>query len=62
MDGEAWRATVHRVAKSQDTTEWLNMHAYMWKRKLQSYYEKIYKNIFMICGEGCLLERPKIQP
>ena len=24
MDRGAWRATVHEVAKEQDTTEWLN--------------------------------------
>ena len=28
MNREAWHAAVHRVAKSQDTTEWLNNNIY----------------------------------
>ena len=30
MDRGAWRATVHRVAKSRTQLKWLCMHAYIW--------------------------------
>ena len=30
MDREAWRATVHGVAKSQTRLKWLSMHAWFW--------------------------------
>ena len=31
MDREPWRAAVHGVAKSWDTTEWLNWTEMDWK-------------------------------
>ena len=31
MDRETWKATVHRVSKSQTWPEWLSMHAHTWE-------------------------------
>ena len=39
MDGEAWRATVHRVAKSETRLKQLSTHA--WGSNFGSYVEKL---------------------
>jgi len=51
MDRGAWRATVHRVAKSQTRLKWLSTHAHM--------SQKDYEQMTMMCVTSELSEAYK---